>query len=262
MLSCPPFQFGKTTMSATFVLSPGRCGTQWLSQQFQSVERARVTHEPLHFDYEPLHNSPAQPLKKNSDRLITHLNTIHDQIKKGIPYLECGFPCWRHLSWFQRELGDETKVIYIHRDPVANATSLLKLNAFVPPLLPHLAEKQLFHPSAPNALLPEYVDYWPQLSPFEKCLYYWAEVNLQAELYQELFAPTHWLTIPYSDLFCESTLRKIAEFTNLPFEFQAHMLDRVDRYNGQPQSHVYANQIFKHPKILAVASRLNYAYMA
>jgi hypothetical protein len=231
-------------MSATFVLSPGRCGTQWLSQQFQSVERASVTHEPLHFDYEPLHNSPVQPLNKNSDRLVTHLNRIHDQIKKGIPYLECGFPCWRHLSWFKRELGDETKVIYIHREPVANAASLLKLNAFVPPLLPHLAEKQLFHPSAPNALLPEYVDYWPQLS------------------YQELFAPTHWLTIPYSDLFCESTLRKIAEFTNLPFEFQAHMLDRVDRYNGQPQSHVYANQIFKHPKILAVASRLNYAYMA
>ena len=246
-------------MSATFVLSPGRCGTQWLSQQLQPAgSEASICHEPLHFDYEPVHNSPSQPLNKNPERLIAHLNTLHDHIRRDKPYLECGFPCWRHLSWFKRELGDEVKVIYIHRNPVENAASLLKLNAFVPPLLPHMREKQLFHPLAPEALLPEYADCWQQLSPFEKCLYYWAEVNLQADLYRSMFSSSHWLTIPYLELFNESSLGTIAEFAHISFKFHPRMLDRVDQYQGLPQSPIHSTRIHSHPKILAVASSLGY----
>lgn len=246
-------------MIATFVLTPGRCGTQWLSQQLQSSQNhAVVVHEPLHFDYEPLHNSPSQPLNKNSDKLLAHLNAISDYLGQGNSYVECGFPCWRHLSWFQQALSDKIKVIHIHRDPVENAESLLKLNAFVPPILPHLPEKLLFHPQAQGALMPEYAGDWPRLSPFEKCLYYWAEVNLQAELYKRQFSPNHWLTIPYDDLFCESSLRQISAFLDVPFEFHSSALGRVDRFQGMPQSPVCPAQIHRHPKIKVIAARLGY----
>lgn len=40
---------------ATFVLSTGRCGTQWLAQALGAAmgNRIRVEHEPLHNDYAP-----------------------------------------------------------------------------------------------------------------------------------------------------------------------------------------------------------------
>lgn len=249
-------------MSATFVLTPGRCGTQWLNQQLQSRDNsAWVCHEPLHFDYSPLDNSPSQPLNKNADRLVSHLTSIQNHLQENKHYLECGFPCWRHLGWFKQALGDQVKVIHIHRDPAENAGSLLKLNAFVPPLLPHLPEKQLFHPLAQDAQLPEYAaDRWQHLSPFEKALYYWAEVNMQAALYQSVFAPNNWLTIPYSQLFSQVTLKRIAAFANLVWDFRDDALNPVDQFQGIPQSGINPTAIYEHPSILAVASRLGYAY--
>ena len=40
---------------ATFVLSTGRCGTQWLAEALGRVfeGRLRVEHEPLHLGYLP-----------------------------------------------------------------------------------------------------------------------------------------------------------------------------------------------------------------
>lgn len=249
-------------MGATFVLTPGRCGTQWLCRQLQpaSGARARVCHEPLHWDYDPLHNSPANPLNKNAAGLTDHLRQIRRQLRQG-PYLECGFPCWRHLDWFRSALG-EVKVIHIHRDPVANASSLLKLNAFVPPLLPHLGEKQLFYPRAPGALLPEYADGWEYLSPFEKCLYYWAEVNLQAAVYRTTFPQHHWLTIPYSQLFDPMSLRRIADFAGLEWNFHPAMLARVDEFRGLPQSTPDPRLIHRHTRIVRAAADLGYDYSA
>jgi hypothetical protein len=259
MVSCASESRPHICMSATFVLTPGRCGTQWLNQQLRLfTSGAWVCHEPLHFNYQPIENSPSHPLNKNADRLLAHLSSIQNHLREGVSYLECGFPCWRHLSWFKRELGDDVKVIYVHREPVDNAASLLKLNAFVPPLLPHLPEKQLFHPAAPGALLPEYQHCWQQLSPFEKCLYYWAEVNFQASLYQSTFSEDSWLTIPYQRLFSEISLCAIAEFANISFDFHPHMLERVDQYQGMPQSHIDANLLYQHPKIVDVALRLGY----
>lgn len=248
-------------MSATFVLTPGRCGTQWLTQQLRSKNSKNwVCHEPLHFDYAPLHNSPSQPLNTNKDRLSSHLASIHKHLGQGNHYLECGFPCWRHLDWFKQELGEHVKLIHIHRDPVENSTSLLKLNAFVPPVLPHLPEKQLFHPQAPESAFPEYADHWGELSPFEKNLYYWAEVNQQADLYKTNFASTHVLTIPYRELFSRSSLERIAEFANLDFLFAATMLENEDQFQGIPQSPILSEKIYGHPKIITIATRLGYAY--
>lgn len=248
-------------MGATFILTPGRCGTQWLSRQLRPVSdtRAWVCHEPLHFAYDPLRNSPSQPLDTNGAQLIDHLEKIQRHLRLGGVYLECGFPCWRHLDWFRSAL-DDVKVIHIHRDPVANAGSLLKLNAFVPPLLPHLREKRLFDPQARDALLPEYTAHWQYLSPFEKCLYYWAEVNLQAALYQSAFAQNRWLTIPYSQLFNADSLRRIANFAGLDFNFHSAMLAQVDNFPGLPQSPIEPDIIHRHPRILRVASDLGYDY--
>ena len=52
---------------AFFIISTGRCGTQWLAQQLkQQLPAARVEHEPLAYDYDPINNSPTSPLISNN----------------------------------------------------------------------------------------------------------------------------------------------------------------------------------------------------
>ena len=248
-------------MSITFVLTPGRCGTQWLAEKLGNTHnRNWVCHEPLHFAYDPIRNSPAQPLNQNRERLLIHLEAIRQHVRRGGHYMECGFPCWRHLDWFRQEFGDAVKVLYIHRDPIDNARSLLKLNALVPPILPHLPEKQLFHPGTEGALLPDYGRRWTQLSPFEKCLYYWAEVNLQAAQYQKVFARRNWLTIGFAGLFEEAALTQIAAFAGLEFTFREDMLSRVDQFQGLPQERVDPGILDQHSPITALARELGYPY--
>ncbi len=246
-------------MTAIFVLSPGRCGTQWLSEQWRTDSNTQVCHEPIHFDYAPTHNSPDQPLCKNGARITAHLHAIQIHLDKGGIYLECGFPSWRHIKWFQQNLDGNVKVIHIHRDPVENAISLLKLNVFVPALLPHLPEKQFFHPQAPAALLPEYERHWSKLTPFEKNLYYWAEVNLQAERFKSSFAPKNWLTIRFQQLFRPESLEQIADFTNISIDEHKTISEKIDRFDGIPQGAFNPQLIYTHPMILEIALKLGYS---
>lgn len=247
---------------AVFVMSPGRCGTQWLADLLKGkVPEYSVAHEPIHFDYNPLKNSPTTPLASNEPKLLQHLAFIQQQIKNGINYIECGFPAWRHLDWFRKELKCNVKVIYIHRDPIENAASLLKLNAFVPPVLPHLPVKAFFHPASPDALLPEYSSYWENMQAFEKCLYYWAEVNLQAIAYQKDWTQDSWLTIPFSELFTTLSLQKIQRFIEREFKISNNDFNKLDQFDSAPQAPVLNQVLTQHEKIYSVAKKLGYEYL-
>lgn len=247
-------------MSAIFILSTGRCGTQWLSKQLAQAapDHWRVEHEPLHLAYAPQHNSPGQPLAHNREILVQHLATIRQHLNAGGVYLECGFPCWRHLQWFLGELDVNVKVIHLHRHPIATARSWLKQNSFVPPILPHLPVKELFHPAAPGALLPEYLERWPALSPFEKNLYYWAEVNLQALAYREVWEPLHWVALRFEDMIQPATIKALLAFVELTTSADSWNPEAEDRYGGLEQAPVDEALLNHHQKILQLTARLGY----
>lgn len=247
-------------MSAIFVLSTGRCGTQWLAENLSNSlpPEWRVEHEPLHLDYAPLKNSPAEPVSCNEELLKAHLLSIQKHLDDGGHYIECGFPCWRHLDWFRQALSCDVKVIHLHRDPISTARSWLKQNAFVPPWLPHLPVKELFHPGAPGALLPEYQLTWAGLTPFEKNLCYWAEVQRQADAYKRDWNPHHWLTLPFDCLFDFETFKQLECFLEVKFSSGVFSLEKKDNYAGMAQAPVDETLLENHPLILQTAAMLDY----
>lgn len=247
-------------MSAIFVMSTGRCGTQWLARNFSATlpHDWRVTHEPLHFDYAPIHNSPAEPLNRNAPILMAHLRSILLHLDRGGHYLECGFPCWRHLEWFRAQLGGDVKVVHLHRDPVATARSWLKQNAFVPPLLPHLPTKELFRPTAPGALLAEYAEQWTALTPFEKNLYYWAEVQQQAHAYRSRWNVSDWFTLPYTQLMNKNVLSQLEIFLAANCHTASWDLTKQDSYPGLEQAPVAESLLDRHPRVQQLAASLGY----
>jgi hypothetical protein len=217
-------------LTAYFVLSTGRCGTQWLAETLPHwSSHFVVQHEPIHFQYRPDLNHPDSPLKHNAERLSSHLDFIRKQIHQGYTYIETGFPCWRHLGWFKAELG-KVKVIHIHRDPLESVVSLLKLNAFIPAVLPHLPVKNLYQPGYSQDLLSSQQELWPLLSPAEKNLWYWAEVQHQARQYQQNWPKSDWLSLRFSALFSPQSQQQLAAFLGVKGEPYWPAQQKVDQF--------------------------------
>lgn len=248
-------------MTAFFVLSTGRCGTQWLAETLQCWSTNFVVqHEPIHLGYRPDLNTPQNPLAANAEQIQNHLSYIKRQLQQGKTYIETGFPCWRHLHWFKQQLG-EVKIIYIHREPVKTVQSLLKLNAFIPPFLPHLPVKNLFLPGAEQELLYQHQSLWPQLNPAEKNLWYWAEVQWQAWLYQQQWPVDDWLSLSFNQLFTADARRQLAQFLHCETDVSWPVEQPLDQFGAASvQSRPDFPILIKMPQIRDIAVRLGYQF--
>lgn len=248
-------------MHATFVLSTGRCGTQWLTEKLQMLyPHYVVTHEPLSFDYRPDINTEQTPLQYNEGLIMEHLSCIQGYLDTGTSYIETGFPCWRHLQWFHQQLKGNMKVIYIHRDPLQTVQSLLKLNAFVPPFLPHLPIKNLFLPLSGHGYLSRWQHLWPQLNPAEKNLWYWAEIQAHALTLEAQWSKSDWLTLDFNTLFTTQTEQKLTRFLGTPHSStESNALGHVDQYgNGLVPCQITFPLLHQAKEIDQLAERLGY----
>ncbi len=220
-------------MHATFVLSTGRCGTQWLTEKLKTLyPEYAIEHEPLDFNYRPDINTEIAPLQCNKDILLQHLACIQQHLDQKKNYVETGFPCWRHLDWFRQQLKGQVKVIHIHRDPLQTIHSLLKLNAFVPPFLPHLPVKNLFLPEDGKGYLPHWQHLWPQLNPAEKNFWYWAEIQSRALTLQTQWPESDWLSLDFKTLFTTETEKKLTRFMGKPQSTENTVTPPVDQYGS------------------------------
>jgi hypothetical protein len=106
--------------AATFVLSTGRCGTQWLAKNLTDHygDLLAVTHEPHQREYLPRRllgiDDPAQwPSITLIDRHIAAIK--RDLASKS--YIECGWPCYGPLPYFAAQLAGRVRVIHLLRHP-------------------------------------------------------------------------------------------------------------------------------------------------
>lgn len=251
---------------ATFVLSTGRCGTQWLTEALRAAlgDRARVEHEPLHNDYAPRRmlgtSDPATVGGRSARRMLEHAAAIEKELATR-DYIETGHPSWGALPWLLQRFAGRVRVIHLVRHPVPTACSWLSHRAFVPPPLPVLPGKELIAPTDAGVAFAEYRDAWAGLSPYEKCLYYWAEVNaLGLRLETEAHVP--WLRITYETLFdpAASTLRQILSFLDVPVDMAATFdrQENIDQHHFAIESWPDLSAIARHPRIIHVAQQLGY----
>lgn len=250
---------------ATFVLSTGRCGTQWLAEQLKQHygNELRVEHEPLHNDYLPRQMLGARRLQAlaapAAARILEHLDGIERTLETQ-PYVECGHPIWSTLPYLLERLAGRIRILHLVRHPVPTALSWLTHMAYVRPLVPYLPEKVLLSPFDDGVAFPAYRELWPALTPFEKCLYYWAEVNsFGLSLQPQTTAP--WLRLRAEDLFSESGVRQVQQFLELPE--RAAMLTAgqavVDRFRFMsPTDMPDLTRLSAHPAFVGVATALGY----
>ncbi len=250
---------------ATFVLSTGRCGTQWLAQHLssQGLPNLAVEHEPLHDRYQARlmlgAESPFALEPALAAPILEHAAAIEKRLEAG-GYIECGHPCWSSLPWLAKRFEGRMRVIHLARHPVPTACSWLTHQAYCPPLLPHLREKILLSPFDAGVQFPEYQERWASLAPFEKALYYWTELNAFGLRWEkELGVP--WLRVSYEDLFGGSGLAAVHAFLGIP-NLAARLETRVDRFHYVSPEMQDWQATVSHPHAVETARLLGYDPLA
>jgi len=252
--------------TALFVLSTGRCGTQWLADVLASAlgERAEVAHEPLGDDYAPQEmlgagDDPAAVDSELAAFIDEHVADV-ERILATRDYVECGHPLWSSLPYLLRRFAGRARVIHLVRHPVPTAISWLTHTAYVPPFGTHLSEKVPLSPFDAGVHFTSYRDRWPSLAPYEKALFYWAEVNAFG-LRLESEAGVPWLRVRFEDLVRGEALPQLLAFAGAERRDVA-LPGTVDQFRYGTDVWSDPRLIERHPEVLDVARTLGYDPLA
>lgn len=243
--------------TATFFLSTGRCGTQWLARHLAAAcgPETQVEHEPLHADYQP------RRLLDDGARLgepvLRHLEAVEARLERG-SYLETGHPCWSALPHLASRFPGRLRVVHLTRHPVPTALSWTTMMAYAPPPVPGLPGRTPLSPFDAGVAFPDYQARWVELSAFEKCLYYWAEVNAFA-LRQERALAVPWLRVSHEELFDGAGLERLHAFLGVSAQdpgVERHQ--HVDAHRYLVPSAPDLAAAARHPRVWEVAQVLGY----
>src|ERR1051325_8576039 len=168
-------------------------------------------------------------------------------------YVECGHPLWSSLPYLLRRFAGRARVIHLVRHPVPTALSWLTHTAYIEPFAKHVPVKVLLSPFDRGVHYASYRERWPSLTPYEKSLFYWLEVNafgLRVE--QQTSAP--WLPVRFEALVRGDALPRVLEFAGARGRDAATpgMVDRF-HYIADP---VDPRLIEQHPDVMSVARTL------
>jgi hypothetical protein len=246
---------------ALFVLSTGRCGTQWLAEVLAAAlgDRATVVHEPLGNDYAARAMLGARVPEKldpeRRDAILDHVAMIEETLATR-EYVECGHPLWSSLPYLLGRFAGRVRVVHLVRHPVPTALSWLTHAAYTEPFAEHLPEKVLLSAFDDGVCLTSYRESWPSLTPYEKALFYWAEVNgFGIRLAARTDVP--WLRARFEDLTSGVSLRPLLDFAGAG---GCPVLPRgtVDRFRYLTDAWADPHLIERHPAVIEIAESLGY----
>jgi Sulfotransferase domain len=213
---------------AVFVLSTGRCGTQWLHDSFSKLyaDLAEVTHEPIRTAYQPrrfLRADKAQ-LANLADiaEVADHVAHIRETLKTKM-YIETGWAHFAALPWLYQALEGRMRVVQLYRNPIATSFSLSTQKLYE---RDDWITLSALTPQDTGVVQTHLQSQWQQMSHYEKCLFYWTEIHLYGQALQKDHPSWQWHALRFEDLFGEDVfaLRRLLDFCGLPYRHELAQL--------------------------------------
>ena len=250
--------------NVTIFLSTGRCGTQWLADALRDrhADRLDVEHEPIGPLYRPRlyfrrYDDPAAILAE--EEVGRHV----ERIDRSARYVETGWPVFAALPLLAERFGDRLRVVHLTRHPVPTALSHLAHNSYADsPRDDAYTRLATLGPGDANVFQPEYADRWDELTPYEKCLFWWTEVNLFGLEFPERVAAVPFLRLKAESLLGgeRDALAALLDFMELPWDdgWLGATERRVDRWHHHTDQEVDPLKVNDHPRTVETARRLGY----
>jgi hypothetical protein len=244
-------------------LSTGRCGTQWLAETLRRrCPGIAVEHEPIGPLYRPreyfrCYTQPARMLA------VPEVAEHMERIASERFYVETGWPLFAALPLFAERLGDDLRVVHLTRHPVPTALSHLAHNTYAgSPRDDPYTRLATLGPTDADVFQPHYAALWPDLTPYEKCLFWWTEVSRYA-----IEVPQRLPDVPFLRLKSEDVLagdrtahERLLAFMGLPWDeaWIAETGRKVDRWPHHTDQEVDPLSVQRHAETVAVAAQLGY----
>ena len=245
-------------------LTTGRCGTQWLTATLaQLYPHIRVEHEPIGPLYAPRRHfrrweDPERILSEPA--VAEHLQSV---LCTQSDYVETGWPLFPVLPHLARVAPDRLRVVHLTRHPVPTALSHLAHSSYAgsdrDDAFTRLAT---LGPTDARVFAPGYAARWDTLTPYEKCLYWWTEVNLFGLEFAERAPHIPLLRVAAEPLLAgEPDVRgELLNFLGLPDHpgwerAGGRVVDRWRHRTGEP---VEPELVARHPRTVQTAAALGY----
>jgi hypothetical protein len=251
-----------------YVISTGRCGTQWLASTLNKIysDCAVVEHEPLGPEYrlkETLRCPRRLTELASKPPLLEHLAYIDDTLRYQT-YIETGGPAIAAVPLFIERYGSRMRLIHIVRHPVIAAISALTINFYQRKKDDPWRLCEL-EPSDTGVIHKHYQKNWSQLTAYEKCLFHWLEVNTWAEEIKHNHPEIPLLTIRMEDMFSDQgseVMDAVLEFTKLPQhpDITRLLTERVDNVSHPTLDGFRWQYVMKYPEVLELARHYSYDF--
>lgn len=192
--------------------------------------------------------------------IASHIDKL-DSVGTRI-YVETGWPCYAAIPLFVKLFGSRVGVIQLVRHPVPTAMSLLTHDFYWEGSPSRYVKQGALDPFSCPVIQVEYAERWGLMSPYEKCLFWWSEINLYAEELRSLYADVPWLRVRFEDLVTNtadasdvlSSFLAIPTGSQMTAEDQARVDTRRHRIARIPEW----RSIYKHERITELARTYGY----
>jgi hypothetical protein len=247
-------------------LSTGRCGTQWLTAGLRELHpELDVEHEPIG----PLYKPRLYFRRYEDPEALLEVPEVAAHVARMAagrrPYVETGWPLFPALPLLTKRLPDRLRIVHLTRHPVPSALSHLAHGSYAgSPRDDAYTRWATLGPHDPRVFQPAYAARWDELSPYEKCLFWWTEVHLFG---LELPLRLRAVRVPFMRVRAERLLagervelERLLEFMGLPWRagWLEHAERMVDRWHHHTDQDVDPLQVHRHPRTVQVARQLGY----
>jgi hypothetical protein len=254
------------TRTVTFFITTARSGTQWLTAALREAfgDALVARHEPLGYRYRPkatLRDPDALREMARQPEVAAHFAAIR-KVRAERPYVEVGFPAYALAPVLREEFGEALRLVQLTRHPVRVAGSLVSHGWYQRGRRADLAADVAPVPSDPGVTLPEYAARWPEMTAFEKALYYWFQVHDYAREVAASAPPGQFARFAFERLLDDAGTRA-AFAAHLGLDDRPGWRERptarvVDRYPRRTAEAIEPWRVSAHPEIVALAEALGY----
>ena len=152
------------------------------------------------------------------------------------------------------------KIVHLYRHPIAVASSLLTHNVY---RRGEWTKALAISPSDRGVRQPELEKNWESMSQFEKCLFWWTEINAWALGLHAEFPEVPWLSLKFEDVFGpngDQSLKGLLNFLNFPINeaFLNTRIKKVDRFQSNTSDQRYWDISTEFSETASLSNRLGY----
>lgn len=245
-------------------LTTGRCGTQWLTATLAELyAHMRVEHEPIGPLYAPRRHfrrweDPERILEEPA--VAVHMQRI---LSEETDYVETGWPLFPVLPYLARKAPERLRVVHLTRHPVPTSLSHLAHSSYAGSARDDpFTRLATLAPTDGRVFQPGYSVNWGTLTPYEKCLYWWTEVNLFGLEFAEHVPHVPLLRVPAEPLLAGApdVRDRLLSFLGLPdhpgwITAGKRVIDRWQHHTDQP---VEPELVARHQRTVETAAALGY----